>query len=123
MGLLLLRSSIGIVLLIQGVTYLAKWQEDSTAWWRCLLALACGTLLVIGYLTPAAGAVAALSGLALFWRQPHSENIIGNDSSSALLAVIAIAVVCLGPGAFSLDARFFGRREIIVPPASHPPDS
>jgi len=31
------------------------------------------------------------------------------------LAVISAALVLLGPGAFSLDARLFGRREIIIP--------
>jgi hypothetical protein len=32
-----------------------------------------------------------------------------------------VAVVFLGPGAFSLDARLFGRREIIIPPVSRSP--
>jgi hypothetical protein len=32
-----------------------------------------------------------------------------------LCAAIAVAVIFLGPGALSLDARLFGRREIIIP--------
>jgi len=32
-----------------------------------------------------------------------------------LAMVIAIGLICLGPGAFSLDARLFGRREITIP--------
>ena len=31
------------------------------------------------------------------------------------LAAISAALALLGPGAFSLDARLFGRREIIIP--------
>jgi hypothetical protein len=31
------------------------------------------------------------------------------------LAAMSAALVLLGPGAFSLDARLFGRREIIIP--------
>ena len=31
------------------------------------------------------------------------------------LAIICIALALLGPGAFSVDARLFGRREIIIP--------
>jgi hypothetical protein len=31
------------------------------------------------------------------------------------LAAISAALVLLGPGAFSLDARLFGRRKIIIP--------
>jgi hypothetical protein len=38
--------------------------------------------------------------------------------SAALVALIAAALVLLGPGALSLDARWFGRREIIIPPAA-----
>jgi len=42
-----------------------------------------------------------------------------NNHISALaafnLAAISAALVLLGPGAFSLDARLFGRREIIIP--------
>jgi hypothetical protein len=32
-----------------------------------------------------------------------------------------VAITLLGPGAFSLDARLFGRREIIIPEAARPP--
>ena len=42
-----------------------------------------------------------------------------NNHISALaalnLAAISAALVLLGPGAFSVDARLFGRREIIIP--------
>jgi len=36
-------------------------------------------------------------------------------STAFILAAISAALVLLGPGAFSLDARLFGRREIIIP--------
>ena len=36
-------------------------------------------------------------------------------SAAFNLAAISAALVLLGPGAFSLDARLFGRREIIIP--------
>jgi hypothetical protein len=39
------------------------------------------------------------------------------------LAAISAAFVLLGPGAFSLDARLFGRREIVIPEGRfHPTD-
>jgi uncharacterized membrane protein YphA (DoxX/SURF4 family) len=38
------------------------------------------------------------------------------DALAALnMAAMSLALVLLGPGAISLDARLFGRREIIIP--------
>jgi len=37
------------------------------------------------------------------------------------LAAMSAALVLLGPGAFSLDARLFGRREIIIPEGPRSP--
>jgi hypothetical protein len=33
----------------------------------------------------------------------------------------AVAIVLTGPGALSLDARLFGRREIVIPRTPRPP--
>jgi uncharacterized membrane protein YphA (DoxX/SURF4 family) len=80
-----------------------------------------GTALMVGYLTPIAGACASLGNVAnsVSWSLTpggHSNVIV-----SLYLAVICIAITLLGPGAFSLDARLFGRREIIIPGRSRPP--
>jgi uncharacterized membrane protein YphA (DoxX/SURF4 family) len=42
----------------------------------------------------------------------------GFDSQLGLIFGLAIllALAVLGPGAYSIDARLFGRREIIIPP-------
>ena len=47
----------------------------------------------------------------------------GSWLALAFFIVMATAIVLLGPGAFSLDARLFGRREIVIPLAARPPDS
>lgn len=36
---------------------------------------------------------------------------------------MSLALLMLGPGAFSLDARLFGRREIIIPEGRRPPEA
>jgi hypothetical protein len=45
----------------------------------------------------------------------------GVDSPLVMIsALTAIALALLGPGAYSLDARLFGRRVLVVPSAKNP---
>jgi uncharacterized membrane protein YphA (DoxX/SURF4 family) len=81
------------------------------------VAIVSGIALLLGYLTPVAATLAALTSLGAGLEWPPLLSL-GPDSfrlSFALLMIIAVALVCLGPGAFSLDARNYGRREIIIP--------
>jgi hypothetical protein len=80
------------------------------------LGLASGVSLLIGYLTPFGSVIACIviicCGLPCcrtVYRQFFDTNL-----ETALAACIAGALVCLGPGAFSVDARLFGRREIDI---------
>jgi len=82
-----------------------------------LLTVASGALLLTGYLTRLAAIVAVLAGVGSMcsWFAAPTVDVLETRLTAALATVIAAAVVCLGPGAFSLDARLFGRREIIIP--------
>jgi uncharacterized membrane protein YphA (DoxX/SURF4 family) len=86
-------------------------------WAIALLTVASGTALLIGYLTPFAGVLAALfsSGSVFSWFPLPHLDLFEARLTAGLAAVIVVALVCLGPGAYSLDARLFGRREIIIP--------
>jgi uncharacterized membrane protein YphA (DoxX/SURF4 family) len=77
----------------------------------------------LAFLTPIAGASASLGNLAVgvSWFLTSGENAHDKTVGALYLVVISIAITLLGPGAFSLDARLFGRREIIIPEASRPP--
>jgi uncharacterized membrane protein YphA (DoxX/SURF4 family) len=78
------------------------------------LSVMCGLLLLLGLFNWFACSVAALIGFGA--AIPLHVPLLAVPWTSALLtAVIAIAVLCLGPGAYSLDARRHGRREIIIP--------
>lgn len=75
-------------------------------WWLALLALATG-LLLLGLLTPlAAGAAAA--GHLPWLATPHG-------AVAAIGIACALALLLLGPGAYALDARLFGRRRLLLP--------
>jgi len=118
-GLLLCRAAIGGSLLVLGGSYLVH-APQAGAWSLAigLVAAASGASLLIGFLTPLgvlAGLVAI--GLALVWPSPACRALANGKLAGLLLGVFTAAVALLGPGAISVDARLFGRREISIPRA------
>jgi uncharacterized membrane protein YphA (DoxX/SURF4 family) len=85
----------------------------------------CGALLLIGFLTPVASVLITIVTLAnaFSWLPMAVEHPFVGKAASFELIVMSIAIALLGPGVFSLDARLFGRHEIVIPPASHTPRS
>jgi uncharacterized membrane protein YphA (DoxX/SURF4 family) len=122
-GLLLLRSAVGLTAAAQGGVYLSG-RDDLSLWALAagLLALVTGSLLLLGFLTPLACIIVGLGSCAAAFSSPPAE------TQSALLGGLfflfvmstATAAMLLGPGAYSFDARLFGRREIIIPQSPRP---
>jgi uncharacterized membrane protein YphA (DoxX/SURF4 family) len=84
-----------------------------------MCALLVGASLLLGALTPLvaiAGGIFTLVALQL----PASASHFCHGCEIAHVLALAVSIALVGPGAYSMDARFFGRREIIVPrlPAS-----
>jgi len=123
-GLLLLRGGIGITTIIQGGLYLAD-PNNLTLGTGTVgsVAIASGALLLSGFLTPVAGVLIGLGalGIALGWLPAATRNLFDAELPAVFAVIMSAAIVFLGPGAFSIDARLFGRREIIIPPVSHSP--
>ncbi|MFZ3210367.1 MAG: TQO small subunit DoxD [Terriglobales bacterium] len=96
-------------------------QETRFLFAVALLTIAAGALLLAGYLTRWAALVAIGAGVSTMcsWLPAPNVALFDTTTVAALATAIAAAVICLGPGAFSLDARFFGRREIIIPRIPH----
>jgi putative oxidoreductase len=72
------------------------------------LAAGAGILLLIGLWTPVIGAVIALLEVRVAFL--HA----GDPLAPILLATIAGTLAIVGPGAWSCDARLFGRKHITI---------
>lgn len=94
--------------------------RDDTALWASavgLAVIACGASLLLGLLTPFAciGIGLCSSAVALSGFRAIAPQGFAAGTPLLLEVVMTVALVLTGPGAFSLDARLFGRREIIIP--------
>jgi uncharacterized membrane protein YphA (DoxX/SURF4 family) len=116
-----MRLTVALSAIVQGVNTLIGSHAHIFDFTIGSLEIFVGIALMIGFLTPIAGACASLGNLAngVSWSLAPGGN--SNAIHSIYLVVICIAITLLGPGAFSLDARLFGRREIIIPGRSRPP--
>ncbi len=85
--------------------------------------MAAGAALLAGFLTPIAAIIAGpgAAGVCLSLLPVCTRNMFDSSLPILLAATILVAILLLGPGAFSVDARLFGRREIIIPPISRKP--
>jgi hypothetical protein len=108
-GLLLLRAALSATLCAQGAEYLSEWRDLAflIAALAVVLIVMAGFLFA-GFLTPIASVLAALASLS------NALPLTSSSNSSLFATTIAAALFFLGPGAFSLDARLFGRQEIVV---------
>jgi hypothetical protein len=67
--------------------------------------------LIIGYLTPLMSVIAGAFSVA--------NGLLAHEADALILALAildAAALALLGPGAYSLDSRLYGRSVTVVPP-------
>jgi uncharacterized membrane protein YphA (DoxX/SURF4 family) len=122
---LLLRAAVGFLAAVEGVFYLSSPSKPSSGNWLLGLVLMMGgAALAAGFITPYAGLIVGLCflGVALSWFPEPSWGLHDARLMAFGVIITAIALMLLGPGAFSLDGRLFGRREIVIPPPSRSPD-
>jgi uncharacterized membrane protein YphA (DoxX/SURF4 family) len=118
-----LRAVVGCSLLVNGASYFSGRPDvDFVGGAIGLLTAAAGVSILAGFMTPVASVIVVLGGLARFFSllpAPQASNV--NSLLTILnMVVLAAALAFLGPGAFSFDARIFGRREIKIPSYTQP---
>lgn len=107
-GLLLLRIGVGIALISLGISSFFAASGEPAAVVRDSIEAAGAALLIIGLWTPVAGALIALDELWIALSVYSSG--AGGHLTHVFLAVLTAGVAMLGPGAWSIDARLFGRK-------------
>ena len=106
-ALLLLRLSVGAGFYGSAT----KLVDLSSTWLLFAWALLVFVSLGLGFLTPYLSVIACAAGVAKLVIGPYSR-----DLYHVLPVLDAAALAFLGPGAYSVDARLFGRRVTVVPP-------
>jgi uncharacterized membrane protein YphA (DoxX/SURF4 family) len=107
-ALLLLRFGVGGTSGLQSALLIAATHHAAGSTLAAVLAIITSLALIIGLMTPIATALLCLGSLVGY--MPLFDSWIARIE----FIVMSAALICLGPGAFSLDARLYGRREIDV---------
>jgi putative oxidoreductase len=112
LGLLLLRLLTGIGLIHFGFASVLTAPPLTTIILQSI-GIGAGILLLIGLWTPVAGALAAIVKVWIAFLRYSSHS--GDPWIPIVQAVLSAVLAMVGPGAWSIDARLFGRRRIEMP--------
>jgi uncharacterized membrane protein YphA (DoxX/SURF4 family) len=104
-GLLLLRALLAVLLVYSAIARLGNASPFSVIL-PYLIAAVAGLLLLVGLWTPVVGALVAI--VELWIVISHA----GDPWTPSILAVLGAILAMIGPGAWSVDARLFGRKYI-----------
>jgi putative oxidoreductase len=104
-GLLLLRLAEGIPSVVEGATR-ALGSGATAAALPYAVDILSGLLLIAGFWTPIGGVLQAVVEFSSALSGPGYDHIVR--------ALIGLSMAMLGPGAWSIDARLFGRKRIDV---------
>jgi hypothetical protein len=104
-ALLLLRGSVALAVLLPAYS-----QRQALPSLALLALILLSAILCAGFLTPVVAVLAAAVHLVAALSLGMS-----NEGATVVAIVDALALALLGPGAYSIDARRFGRRLVELP--------
>ena len=112
----MLRGTVGITVAMQAWFAVGSTNIDRVGVLPAAALVVCGAALTLGILTRVCSTLVGL-GYALVLFRPFDGAVLPRlDGAAAVVGLAAAAALALlGPGAFSIDARLFGRREIFIP--------
>jgi putative oxidoreductase len=111
-GLLLLRLLTALALIQLGIANVLE-SPPLTIVVLQIIGVGAGILLLAGLWTPVAGALAAVAKLWIAFSRFSSHT--GDPWIAITQAVLGAILAMVGPGAWSVDARLYGRKRIDIP--------
>ena len=111
-GLLLLRLLTAAALLYFAITGVLASPPPATVFLQ-IVVIGAGTLLLVGLWTPVAGTLAAIAKVSIALSRFFLHS--GDPWTPLAMAVLGAILAMVGPGAWSVDARLFGRKHIDFP--------
>jgi len=111
-GLLLLRLLTAVALIHFGIASVLE-APPLTIVALQIIGVGAGILLLVGLWTPMAGALAAIVKVSIAFSRFSLHS--GDPWIAVTQAVLSAVLAMVGPGAWSIDARLFGRKRIDVP--------
>ena len=112
MGLLLLRLLTGAAFIYFGIASVLAALPLRIVVLE-IIGVGTGLLLVVGLWTPAAGALAVIVKVWIAYSRYFSHS--SDPWSPIVHAFLGAILAMVGPGAWSIDARLFGRKRIDMP--------
>jgi uncharacterized membrane protein YphA (DoxX/SURF4 family) len=107
-GLLLQRLLTGTILLYCGITHLGK-ASQFVPITPHVIGAGAGILLLVGLWTPVGGVLVTIVELWIVLLR------VGDPLVPLMLAILGATLAMIGPGAWSIDARLFGRKHMEPP--------
>ena len=111
-GLLLLRLLTAAALIYFGIFGVLASPPPATVVLQ-IIGIGAGILLLVGLWTPVVGTLAAIAKVAIALSRFFSHSV--DPWIPIAEAVLCAALAMVGPGAWSIDARLFGRKHIDFP--------
>ena len=105
-ALLALRASVAMALLLESLAH-----RQGLSVWTASVTLLAAAALSVGLFTPIAAVIALGLHLWMWWILS-----VGTVVSVTVFSLDALALSLLGPGAYSIDSRRFGRQVLVLPP-------
>jgi uncharacterized membrane protein YphA (DoxX/SURF4 family) len=107
-GILLLRLLAGGALIDRGIAAMSA-EAPTVPVVLQIVGAAAGLLLLGGLWTPVVGVLAGMVEAWIAFNQP------GTQWLAIMVAGLGISLAMIGPGAWSIDARLYGRKQILPP--------